>query len=125
MTADTTLAPCPFCDTPARQSQGGEGAAAWFGTGCGGSQSCPAYLRGLVHKSQAAADAAWNRRAQVPASQGSALVPLTDGEIWDWWRSENGFEDCDLCKFSDFSLFVRAVEARKHGVTGAPNGKPT
>lgn len=41
-----------------------------------------------------------------------ALRPLNEGQIWDWWRSETGLEDCDLCKFEDFAKVVRAVEAR-------------
>lgn len=62
--AAPSLLPCPFCGGTARRSTGGEGVKAWYGTGCGGSQSCPAYLHGLMHRTQAQADAAWNRRAQ-------------------------------------------------------------
>jgi hypothetical protein len=55
------LALCPFCGSSARQSHSG----GWFGTGCDGSTKCPAFLSGLMHRTQAEADAAWNRRATV------------------------------------------------------------
>ena len=54
----------------------------------------------------------WRRRAEQPV----AREPLTDGQVWDWWRSENGLEDCYMAKFSDFSKVVRAIE-RAHGIT--------
>lgn len=38
--------------------------------------------------------------------------PLQEGEIFNWWRGENGFEDHDMCKLQDFSEVVRAVEKR-------------
>jgi hypothetical protein len=40
---------------------------------------------------------------------------LTDKEISMWWASENGLEDCDMCRIEDFLKVVRAVEA-KHGI---------
>jgi hypothetical protein len=43
--------------------------------------------------------------------------PLTDEEIRKWWASENGFEDCDMCKIDDFILVARAIEAA-HGIKG-------
>ena len=42
--------------------------------------------------------------------------PLTDAEVREWWGSENGLEDHDLCKIGDFAEVVRAVEA-KLGIT--------
>lgn len=39
-------------------------------------------------------------------------VGLTDQEIRDWWRIENGLEDCQLSKLVDFTLAVRAIEAK-------------
>lgn len=62
-TASTAPLPCPFCGAPAQQSTGGNGDSQWFGTGCKRSLSCPAHLHALTHRSQAAADAAWNNRA--------------------------------------------------------------
>ena len=61
------LAPCPFCGGGARRTT--VGTNAWFGTGCDGDQSCPAHLRALTHKTQAEADAAWNRRTPPAASE--------------------------------------------------------
>jgi hypothetical protein len=59
LTNGVKLAPCPFCGSEARQNQGGD----WYGTGCDGSTKCPAHLFGLMHRTQADADAAWNGRA--------------------------------------------------------------
>ena len=39
-------------------------------------------------------------------------VGLTDAEIRDWWRIENGLEDCNMAKLVDFTLAVRAIEAK-------------
>jgi hypothetical protein len=50
---------CPFCGSQPRQSN----SAGWFGTGCDGDTKCPAALSALMHRSQEAADAAWNSRA--------------------------------------------------------------
>lgn len=61
------LAPCPFCCGGARRTT--VGTNAWFGTGCDGDQSCPAHLRALTHKTQAEADAAWNRRTPPAAAE--------------------------------------------------------
>lgn len=61
------LAPCPFCGGGARRTT--VGTNAWFGTGCDGDQSCPAHLRALTHKTQAEADAAWNRRTPPAAAE--------------------------------------------------------
>ena len=36
---------------------------------------------------------------------------LTDEEIRKWWSSENGLEDCVMCKIDDFEKVVRAIEA--------------
>jgi hypothetical protein len=41
--------------------------------------------------------------------------PLTDDEIRKWWGTENGLEDCDMCKIDDFVKVVRAIEAA-HGI---------
>ena len=39
-------------------------------------------------------------------------VRLTDEEIKKWWASENGLEDCDMCKIDDFVMVARAIEAK-------------
>lgn len=58
---------CPFCGGKAARSHGGEGAKTYFGTGCA-DQGCPAHLFALVHRTQADADAVWNRRASREAA---------------------------------------------------------
>jgi len=35
---------------------------------------------------------------------------LSDAEIRQWWSSENGLEDMDMCKIDDFTTVVRAIE---------------
>jgi len=45
-----------------------------------------------------------------PAAQ--TAKPLTDEEIRKWWSIENGLEDCKLSKLDDFTLAVRAIEAK-------------
>jgi hypothetical protein len=73
---EEAMKPCPFCGGPARRSNGGE----WFGTGCDGSTKCPAFLSGLMHRSQEEADAAWNRRAldesRAAADQDAGWMPI-------------------------------------------------
>lgn len=49
--------------------------------------------------------------------------PLTDAEISKWWASENGLEDCEMCKIEDFFKVVRAIEAH-HGIKASTN-QPT
>ncbi len=70
----------------------------------------------------AAADLRAALASAAPAAQGDARHPLTEGQIRDWWRSDNGLEECDLCKFEDFAKVVHAVEARaaKEGAPDAP-----
>ena len=46
-----------------------------------------------------------------PAAQ-RQWVGLTDKEIRNWWSSENGLEDCDICKIDDFVMVVKAIEAK-------------
>lgn len=46
------------------------------------------------------------------ANAGKPWVGLTDAEIRDWWRIENGLEDCNMAKLVDFTLAVRAIEAK-------------
>ena len=54
-------------------------------------------------------------------SQPVACEPLTTSQIREWWASENGLEDCEMCKLEDFLLVVRAVE-EKHGIKGGQHG---
>lgn len=54
-------------------------------------------------------------------TQPVACEPLTDEQIRDWWASENGLEDCEMCKLTDFLRAVRAVE-EKHGIKGGQHG---
>ena len=46
----------------------------------------------------------------------AAPVPLTLAKIRAMWGSENGLEDCDLCKFDDFVQVVRFIESAS-GIT--------
>lgn len=46
-------------------------------------------------------------------------VPMTEAEIRSWWESENGLEDCDMCKLADFEKVIRAIEKR-HGIKVNP-----
>lgn len=60
----------------------------------------------------------WNAKAmpcefcQGKGASPPSREPLTDEQIREWWRSENGLEDMDLCDGDDFRTVVRAVEAR-------------
>lgn len=56
----------------------------------------------------------------APPAQAGA-VPLTVSQIREWWASENGLEDCEMCKITDFLRVVRAVE-EKHGIKGGQHG---
>lgn len=79
--------------------------------------SVPVYLeaqpvapqQGDTHHWPQQGDMTWQAQ---PASQ---QEPLTHEEIKDWWASENGLEDCELCHLVDFAKAVRAVE-EKHGI---------
>lgn len=53
-----------------------------------------------------------------------AVRPLTDAQIHDWWASENGLEDCDLCKLHDFAKVVRALQAKQSTVLLVPAQDP-
>ena len=56
-----------------------------------------------------------------PTQAQAGAVPLTVSQIREWWASENGLEDCEMCKITDFLRVVRAVE-EKHGIKGANHG---
>ena len=112
--AAPSLLPCPFCGGTARRSTGGEGVKAWYGTGCGGSQSCPAYLHGLTHRTQAKADAAWNRRAQ--ATSPAVVEPLTDEQI------VGVMHNIPINAAPSYHIaFARAIE-QAHGLKGGQHG---
>ena len=61
-------------------------------------------------------EAAGFRVRDVYASPPAAPVPLTLAKIRAMWGSENGLEDCDLCKFDDFVQVVRFIESAS-GIT--------
>jgi hypothetical protein len=54
-----------------------------------------------------------------PAAQ---REPLTQQQIEDWWASNHGLEDCDLCRLQDFTKVIRAVEAT-HNITNKNHDK--
>ncbi len=58
----------------------------------------------------------WEHTARAEQAE-----PLTDAQIDDWWRSENGLEDCVMSKQLDFRKVVRAIEAA-HGITPKEGG---
>jgi hypothetical protein len=51
-----------------------------------------------------------NKFAASIATPPAAPPPLSVKQIHDWWASENGLEDCDMCKLEDFAKVVQAVE---------------
>jgi hypothetical protein len=55
----------------------------------------------------------FGRFAEQPPA---APVPLTLAKIRAMWGSENGLEDCNLCKFDDFVQVVRFIESAS-GIT--------
>jgi hypothetical protein len=64
--------------------------------------------------------------AGFPIKDGKRAEPqgLTDYEIHEWWSSENGLEDCEMCKSVDFFTVVRAVEAKLAARASAGKDKP-
>ncbi|EER60449.1 hypothetical protein AcdelDRAFT_1974 [Acidovorax delafieldii 2AN] len=56
-----------------------------------------------------------------PTQAQAGAVPLTVSQIRKWWESDNGMEDCDMCRLTDFLRVVRAVEER-HGIKGGQHG---
>lgn len=57
-----------------------------------------------------------NGEPMTPIAPPVAAPPLTDEQIWFLWASENGLEDCDMCKMDDFKQVFRYVE-KAHGIT--------
>jgi hypothetical protein len=53
-----------------------------------------------------------------PQELRTGLAPLTDDQIWFLWASENGLEDCNMCKYDDFKKVFRYVE-NACGIKGA------
>lgn len=53
--------------------------------------------------------------AALAAPPAPTAQPLSDEQIRNWWGSDNGLEDCDMCKVDDFTQVVRAIE-RHHGI---------
>jgi hypothetical protein len=75
---------------------------------------------GKPHLSLAQPEQALEKVAEHPdgtstwkvAPQRREWVGLTDKEVREWWASENGMEDCDMCKLDDFTQVARAIEAK-------------
>ena len=57
--------------------------------------------------------------AAQPSSPAPTGEALSEEQILAWWKSDNGLEDCNLCKLADFRAAVRAVE-KKHGIKEKP-----
>lgn len=53
-----------------------------------------------------------SQRSVKPWVHATTWRGLTDEEIRNWWRIENGLEDCNMAKLVDFTLVVRAIEAK-------------
>lgn len=136
MTADTTLAPCPFCNAAAHFESDSDG---WHWIEC---ESCG--MQGnrsasLMEDCRPKLREAWNTRNGVHPDVASryaegwedgmteatklmaesALVPLTDEQFVACIK-QAGFKTWD----SRMWTLKHAIEAA-HGITGAPNGKPT
>ena len=56
----------------------------------------------------------------TPQPVAAQPAKLTNKEIIDWWESENGLEDCNLCKAGDFIKAVRAIEQAIHAKQATP-----
>jgi hypothetical protein len=82
MTTPNPLLSCPFCQGPAIQASGGKGEKEYFGTHCS-IVTCPGGSMGLFHKTQQAADAAWNTRHGVNVIDALNALPeaFTDGLV--------------------------------------------
>lgn len=65
---------------------------------------------------QASRNALADEQAHLGLNEAQQVaVPMTDDELASWFASENGLEDCEMLKFADFEIVIRAVEA-KHGI---------
>jgi hypothetical protein len=63
----------------------------------------------------------WNACFAAALSHQVVQPGLTSQEIREMWASENGLEDCLMCKLDDFEKVVRAIEsalAAKTATTG-------
>ncbi|GKS92757.1 hypothetical protein [Acidovorax sp. SUPP2539] len=120
MTAETTLAPCGECGMPCLPAEYHPYAACLMFKACHNSDTVRANLDAV--------------RAQPPAPQGPALVPLTDGQakavLWAEhlrWMEAAGLDTEGMRPgewLEHWLTYVRAIEAA-HGITGATHGKPT
>ena len=114
--------PCPFCGHIGLDFGDGE-TYRWGIASCGGcGASCMDVRREYPDQGQwhTEAIAEWNKRS--PAAQ-RQWVGLTDAEIRKWWSIENGLEDCKLSKLDDFTLAVRAIEAKLRSATYEKNDR--
>jgi hypothetical protein len=84
---------CPFCGHQAFRASGGEGENKYFGTRCS-VHACPGANFGLFHRSQDAADKAWNRRSvsqgTVPAIDYDALIEAAKVSNKTWTPGKTG-----------------------------------
>lgn len=67
-----------------------------------------------IRRRQAAAgySAAVEAAPGAPGQEAAAVQAMSEQQIWDWWASENGLEDCNMCKLEHFRRMVRAVEEK-------------
>jgi hypothetical protein len=74
------------------------------------------FIDGMQKQMQSSVDKAVNAMTKptyyIPNKDERTWVGLTDEEIRKWWASENGLEDCDMCKIDDFIMVARAIEAK-------------
>ncbi len=77
------------------------------------------FTQSLARRGYTYSDAAVrNRWIGWQAAHGKAPAPLTDDAIWFLWASENGLEDCNMCKLDDFKKVFQYVE-NACGIKGA------
>ena len=74
-----------------------------------------AHTDGYTSEQQAFIRAIADRVDWLDAPPPARVRPLTEVQLYDWWRSENGLEDCTMSTLRDFTKVVRAVE-RARGI---------
>lgn len=99
--------PCGTCGMPCTPGEYHPYAACLMFKACHNSETVRANLEAV--------------RGTPPTQAQAGAVPLTVSQIREWWASENGLEDCEMCKITDFLRVVRAVE-EKHGIKGGLHG---
>jgi hypothetical protein len=88
----TPLLKCPFCASHAERAFGGDLPNRWYGTRCSGDVKCPGAVHGLMHKTQEAADEAWNRRTAtfIPPIDYDALIKAAVAKNKSWYQGRPG-----------------------------------